>query len=144
MKQTPIIPIFITATALVLTLLGDTVDIFMDLSFAHALELAAEEDRVVMAKFHADWCPWCQKMDRETFWDEGVKESLNGFIPLRINVDEGEGLALARRVGVVSIPTVIFFDSRGEALGKYTGFQSPRGMMKILKRHSRHGAQTLK
>lgn len=136
MKKSPVIPLFITATVLVLTLLGDTVDIFMDLSFKHALELAAEEDRVVMAKFHADWCPWCQKMDRETFTDGGIKQTLQGFIPLRIDVEDTDGLALARRVGVVSIPTVVFFNSSGEVTGKYVGFQSPREMAKILKRHT--------
>ncbi|MFQ6616736.1 MAG: thioredoxin family protein, partial [Fidelibacterota bacterium] len=96
MKKSPVIPIIITATVLVITLLGDTVDVFMDLSFNTALELAAREDRVVMAKFHADWCQWCRKMDRETFSDPGIRESLEGFIPLRIDVDEREGLALAR------------------------------------------------
>ncbi|MFQ6676615.1 MAG: thioredoxin family protein, partial [Fidelibacterota bacterium] len=106
--------------------------------------LADGEEKVVMAKFHADWCQWCRKMDRETFGDESVRQSLKAFIPVRINVDDPEGLALARKVGVVSIPTVVFFDSSGEVIGKYAGYQSPREMKKILKRHARRRASNLK
>ncbi|MFQ6616414.1 MAG: thioredoxin fold domain-containing protein, partial [Fidelibacterota bacterium] len=65
--------------------------------------------------------------------------SREGFIPLRIAVDEREGLALARGVGVVSIPTVVFFDGSGKVVGTYVGYQSPREMAKILERHMPEG-----
>lgn len=135
MKRPPVIALLVTATLFVVTLPGEVVDVFMDLSFEDALQLADKQDKIVMVKFHADWCYWCQKMERDTFANPNVQNSLGALIPIRVNVDEKRGLNLAREAGVVGLPTIVFYDSDGRILGNYAGFRSARQLMDILKRH---------
>ena len=134
MKKMIILPFFITTSLLVMTLLGGEMSPFVDLSFDNALELAVEQDKIVMVKFHADWCHWCRKMDKETFTDPHVQEALTLFIPIQVDVDERQGFKLAQDVGVVSLPTIVFFDTRGNVIGKYEGYQAPGKMGDILAR----------
>lgn len=135
MKKMIVLPFFITTSLLVMTLLGGEVSPFVDLSFDDALELAVERDKIVMVKFHADWCQWCRKMDKETFTDPHVQERLRLFIPIQVDVDDRQGFNLAQRFGVSSLPTIVFFDTRGNVIGKYEGYQAPGEMADILARY---------
>ncbi|MEE9166204.1 MAG: thioredoxin family protein [Candidatus Neomarinimicrobiota bacterium] len=131
MKSTSAAALLLIVSLPIRTLLGGE-DVFMALSFKDAVELAEKENKTVVVKFHADWCHWCQLMDSETFTDEAVVNSLQSFIVIRVNVDSREGLKIAQRVGVVSIPTIVFLDGRGEVVGKYAGFRSPVQMKELL------------
>ncbi|MCH8010814.1 MAG: thioredoxin fold domain-containing protein [Candidatus Marinimicrobia bacterium] len=135
MTKLIVIPVFVTTALLAVTVTGREVQPFMDLSFDHALELAGTQDKIIMAKFYADWCHLCRKMDKETFTDPDVQEALTLFIPIRVDVDQRQGFKLAQDVGVVSLPTIVFFDPSGKVVGKYVGFHSPDTLKRILEKH---------
>ena len=44
MKRPPVIAVLVTATLFVITLPGEVVDVFMDLSFEDALQLADKQE----------------------------------------------------------------------------------------------------
>ncbi|MCH7732293.1 MAG: thioredoxin family protein [Candidatus Marinimicrobia bacterium] len=134
MKKPALNPIAIVASFLFVTLLGSTPEIFMDLSFENAIIQAKEQNKIVLAKFHADWCHWCNKMDNTTFSDPDIVDKLQEFIPIKIDIEEGVGLKLAQDAGVSGLPTIVFFDGDGEVIGKYVGYQSPKEMKKIIKK----------
>lgn len=117
---------------LVKTLLSGEVTPFVDLSFDQALEKASEEETLVMAKFHADWCHWCKKMDSSTFSKPEVQALLSSFVSIRVDVEEEGGLHFARETGVGSLPTILFFDSGGKVVGEYVGYRSAGEMAEIL------------
>src|SRR6186997_1587598 len=48
--------------------------------FDHALAKAAEDGKPLVAEFYAQWCPWCKKMEKETFPDA----ALGGFVGERM------------------------------------------------------------
>ncbi|MFQ6609002.1 MAG: thioredoxin family protein [Fidelibacterota bacterium] len=125
-----------TLTLLILllakTLLGGEVYPFMDLSFDQALKRAVEEETLVLAKFHADWCHWCNKMDRSTFSEPDVQTLLRSFVPIRVDVEEEGGLHLARLTGIGSLPTIVFYNGSGEVVGEYVGYRSADEMLKIM------------
>ena len=137
MNKMIVLPFFITTSLLVMTLFGGEMSPFVDLSFDSALELAVERDKIVMVKFHADWCPLCRQMDKETFTDPHVQEALRLFIPIQVDVDDRQGFNLAQRVGVSYLPTIVFFDTRGTVIGKYEGYQAPGEMGEILARYGK-------
>ena len=137
LKKIIVLPFLITTSLLVMTLFGGEVGPFVDLSFDNALELAVKGDKIVMVKFRADWCPLCRKMDKETFTDPHVQETLRLFIPIQVDVDDRQGFNLAQRVGVSALPTIVFFDSRGNVIGKYQGYRGPGEMRDILARHGK-------
>jgi len=137
MNKMIVLPFFITTSLLGLTLPGGEVSPFVDLSFDNALQLAVERDKIVMVKFHADWCSFCRQMDKETFTDPHVQETLRLFIPIQVDVDDRQGFNLAQRVGVSSLPTIVFYDARGNVIGKYEGYQAPGEMADILARYGK-------
>jgi thiol:disulfide interchange protein DsbD len=72
----------------------------------------------VMIDFFAEWCAACRLLDRNTYTDPEVIRQANRFVTVRIDVtnvdDATEGIA--KRFGVLGLPTVAFVSSRGIVL----------------------------
>ena len=69
----------------------------------------------VLIDFYADWCGPCKMLAMEI---EKVASEIDIDI-VKVNVDEEE--EIARRYGVMSIPTLILFEN-GQELKKTIGF----------------------
>ena len=69
----------------------------------------------VLVDFYADWCGPCKMLAMEL---EKVANEIDVDI-VKVNVDEEE--EIARRYGVMSIPTLILFEN-GKELKKTIGF----------------------
>lgn len=69
----------------------------------------------VLVDFYADWCGPCKMLAMEL---EKVANEIDVDI-VKVNVDEEE--EIARRYGVMSIPTLILFED-GKELKKTIGF----------------------
>lgn len=69
----------------------------------------------VLVDFYADWCGPCKMLAMEI---EKVASEIDIDI-VKVNVDEEEDIA--RRYGVMSIPTLILFEN-GQELKKTIGF----------------------
>ncbi len=71
----------------------------------------------VLVDFYADWCGPCKMLAIEI---EKVASEIDIDI-VKVNVDEEDDIA--RRYGVMSIPTLILFEN-GQELKKTIGFMS--------------------
>ncbi len=71
--------------------------------------------------FYADWCGPCKMLGPVL---EGINENL-----LKINVDEHEDLAT--KYGVMSIPTLCFFQN-GELKNRVVGFRNESEIQDII------------
>ena len=76
----------------------------------------------VLVDFYADWCGPCKMM-------ENVLESIDANI-LKVNVDMH--LQIAKKFGVMSIPTIILFED-GKELRKNIGFMPREELEEFLK-----------
>ncbi len=113
-------------------LIAEGKSVFSKYSLDEALSLAESQGKPVMVKFHADWCHFCRKMDRETFTDSNVKNVLNDFITVKVDVESKEGMVYARQFGVTALPTIVMFDKSGKKTYHQTGFHSAEQLEKIL------------
>ncbi|HEU4813168.1 MAG TPA: protein-disulfide reductase DsbD [Xanthomonadaceae bacterium] len=61
--------------------------------------------------FYADWCVSCKEMEKYTFTEAQVHESLAGFVLLKADVTANDAIdqALMRRFGIVGPPATLFF-----------------------------------
>lgn len=113
---------------------SSAVNEFDDLNLGEALTVGRSQGKAVVVKFHADWCHFCKKMDRETYSDEKVKKALQDFISIKVDVDTKAGLAYAREYGVSALPTILVFDTSGKKIYQQAGFHSSKQFQAALKK----------
>jgi thiol:disulfide interchange protein DsbD len=75
-----------------------------------AVERAAQQGKLVMLDFSAEWCVECKLMDRTVFSDPDVIKHLKDFAVIRADATEynDETRSLMKRFSVVGPPTIIF------------------------------------
>jgi len=108
-------------------------DVFSVLDFQEALIQGKQEGKSVLVKFHADWCYYCKKMDREIFIQKKVQDALSDMIVIKVDVEIPDGLNLARKYSVTALPTIIIFNSNGEIVYGRPGFHSSKVLLSVLK-----------
>ena len=84
-----------------------------------------KKDKVVI-DFYAEWCGPCQMLSPIL---EKVSTEMN-LDTYKVNVDEVEDVA--RRYGIMSIPTVIIF-SKGNEMKKNVGFMGEEELKELVK-----------
>ena len=80
----------------------------------------------VLVDFYADWCGPCRMIS--SIVEEIAKEN-NDLQVVKVNVDNFE--AIARKYGIMSIPTLIVFKN-GEEVNKNIGYISKDEIIKLL------------
>jgi len=73
-----------------------------------------------LVEFGAEWCPPCKRM--VPILRELTSEYAGTFLVESIDVDEHKDLA--KKEGIKSIPTFIFYDASGRELHRQVGFMS--------------------
>jgi thiol-disulfide isomerase/thioredoxin len=91
-----------------------------------ALQKAKAQNKPVMIDFWAEWCEWCHRLDQTTYADPNVQQILAGFVPVKIDTENGsEGPEAAAEFGVDSLPTIVFLSPSRRLLLKVTGYEGP-------------------
>lgn len=100
------------------------------------LAAAATEGRPAMVDFWATWCAQCKELDHKTWTDPAVRQEAERFQRVKMDMTLSESdwaKAQNATYGVVGMPTVIFFDSRGKEVTRFVGFQEPEKVLEIMK-----------
>ncbi len=101
--------------------------------FSTGMAQAKSENKPLFLYFHADWCGYCKKMEKETFRDRSVKACLDaGFVSIKVDFDTQK--ALAKKLGVRGLPTIFILDARGRTSGPIPGFISAKQLLKLLEK----------
>ncbi|MBD9250160.1 MAG: protein-disulfide reductase DsbD [Cronobacter sakazakii] len=88
--------------------------------------LAQAKGKPVMLDLYADWCVACKEFEKYTFSAPEVQRALDGAVLLQADVtaNSAADVALLKRLNVLGLPTIIFFDAQGNEIpnGRVTGF----------------------
>jgi thioredoxin 1 len=79
--------------------------------------------KTILVDFYADWCGPCKMMG-------SVLETINSIDILKVNVDEHN--EIARRFGIMSIPTIMIFKDGQEAT-KVVGYRNQDELEQLIK-----------
>jgi len=86
------------------------------------VQAASASGRPVMLDFYADWCVSCKEMERYTFSDRDVIDSLQDFVLLQADVtaDDAEDKALLQgHFGLPGPPSIMFYGRDGAERRNY-------------------------
>ncbi len=90
------------------------------------LNEAKANGQTIMLDLYADWCSACIQYEKNTFPDEAVQASLEGVKLLQIDMSTNTdfGTTIQKEMGVVGLPTIMFFDDEGNELpsSRVTGY----------------------
>ena len=113
---------------------GDTGIQFKNISFEQALKEAKASNKLIFMDAYAVWCGPCKYMTANVFTDEELGQFYNSkFINLKMDMEKGEGPALASKYQVRAYPTLFFIDGDGKVVKKVLGAQSAQKMMEVGK-----------
>ena len=101
-----------------------THDIVWETSFRHTLELAKDNNKLVLAAFFGAGCEACIKMKRCTLLTESVQEYIKKyFIPVKY--ESGADSDQFMRFGVTAKPAMLVFDLEGNEIFRKIGYFEP-------------------
>lgn len=95
---------------------------FENITFEEAIAKAKKENKLIFVDAYAVWCGPCKLMDRTTFRSDKVGEVFNKeFINLKIDMEKGEGIELARKYQVRAYPTLMLINGEGKVVKRMLG-----------------------
>lgn len=104
-------------------------------TFAEAQAKALEEDKLIFMDAYATWCGPCKWMAANTFTNADVADYFNdNFINLKMDMEKGEGPALARKYGVRAYPTIYFLKADGSVAKQVMGAKRPKELLSLGKK----------
>src|SRR5438093_12846185 len=84
--------------------------------YGKAIARAQAEKKLIIADMFTDWCALCKDMDRETFGDSKVIQSMaDKYVWLKLNTEtEEDGERLQEESTSLTYPTVLILDGSCE------------------------------
>lgn len=108
--------------------------VFHEGNWLSALEKAEQENKLIFMDAYTTWCGPCKMMDKQTFVDSAVGVLYNRqFINVKMNMEKGEGIELARTYNVQAYPTLLFLDPAGQIVHRVAGFHLPGQFIDLAK-----------
>lgn len=101
-------------------------------SWDEILETAQKENKFIFVDAYTTWCGPCKKMSRDIFPQEKVGEVFNeNFINVKMDMERGEGVALAEKYEVILYPTLLFLDGTGEIIHRAVGYHTETEFLEL-------------
>jgi thioredoxin 1 len=102
-------------------------------SWAQIIQKAKAEDKLIFMDAYTTWCGPCKTMSARVFPDQRLGEYFNAnFINAKIDMESGEGPALAAKYPVRGYPTLMFIDPKtGKIVNQALGYRSADQLLKL-------------
>lgn len=107
---------------------------FEEGNFASILAKAKKENKLVFIDAYASWCGPCKLMVKNIFPLKTVGDYYNShFINVKIDMEKGEGIDIAKKYNVKAFPTYLFIDGNGEAVHRTLGYVEEKEFIQFAK-----------
>ena len=104
---------------------------FVESNFKEAVAQAEQENKLLFMDCYTSWCGPCQLLANRVFPNDSIGQFFNKhFVSLKVDMEKGEGPALARQYGVKAYPTLLFIDpSTQEIVSQVVGFRTVKALL---------------
>lgn len=101
-------------------------------TWSEVLTKAKSQDKLVFLDAYASWCGPCKWMAKNTFPDDEVASYYNAkFVNYKMDMEKGEGPAVAKTYNVDAYPSLLFVNSDGDLVSKNVGAMGPKDFMEM-------------
>lgn len=91
-------------------------------TWKETLAKAKKENKLVMLDAYTSWCGPCKWMAKNIFPMKEVGDFYNkNFVSAKMDMEKGEGVALAEKYNVMNYPTFLFLDGGGNVVHRLCG-----------------------
>jgi thioredoxin-related protein len=105
-----------------------------DAKWADLLAKAKTENKVIFMDAYTTWCGPCKMMTRNIFPDAEVGSFYNtNFVNVKMDMEKGEGIELARKYAVAAYPTLLFITPEGDVVHRVAGYHDVPGFLALGK-----------
>ncbi|MFN8278000.1 MAG: thioredoxin domain-containing protein [Chitinophagales bacterium] len=100
---------------------------FESSTWSAVLSKAKAEKKLIFVDAYASWCGPCKKMAREVFTNDTAGDFYNtNMINVKMDMEVGEGLELAKKYHVKAYPTFLFVNGDGVLVHRSVGARPVR------------------
>lgn len=100
-------------------------------SYDDGMAAARQSGKSIVIYFHADWCTYCVRMQKETFTHASVINFMNDKV-IAVKVDVDREKKVARSFGVRGLPATVLLMRNGDQVGPMPGFIPPKSYLAML------------
>ncbi|RZM22835.1 MAG: DUF255 domain-containing protein [Pedobacter sp.] len=105
---------------------------FTSARWADILKKAKAENKVIFLDAYASWCGPCKMLQKNVFTQKTVGDLFNKkFINVKMDMEKGEGPALAQVYPLEAYPTLLFINSNGRVVKKAIGYMSAEDLVDV-------------
>lgn len=111
--------------------------VFSQLSYDDVVKTAKKEKKSYFVDLTATWCLPCKLMDETVFQDQMVAQYVaENYIAIQLDIEDFDAMILKSEHSVRSLPTILFFNSKGKMIAKEEGLQTGTNFLKLLKKYA--------
>lgn len=126
------------------------------MSIEEAMNLSAQNPKLIMIDFYTDWCGWCKKLDQTTYADKEVITYINeNFYAVKFDAEQKADIQflgkkysfvpsgsrgthqfasmMANRNGRIGYPTITFLDENGKRIAVEAGYKDVAKMSNLMR-----------
>lgn len=108
--------------------------IFTEGTFAEICAKSKKEKKNIFFDAYASWCGPCKLLKRDVFTTKTAGDFFNkNFINVAMDMEKGEGAALAPAFQISAYPTLLILNHKGEIIAKSVGYQKAEDLIKFAK-----------
>lgn len=90
------------------------------------LKKAGKSDKLIFLDCYTSWCGPCKMLAKTVFTNDTVADFYNkNFICVKMDMEQGEGPALAKKYNVAAYPTLLYINGDGRLIHSIVGLQKP-------------------
>jgi len=119
--------LFLSAFLTCSALFAQNEEAYVGIHFEHgtwteAINKARQENKLVMLDAYTTWCGPCKWMSKNIFPLKEVGEFYNkNFISIKIDMEKGEGIDIAKKYKIQNYPIFLFVDGYGKMVHQVCG-----------------------
>jgi thiol-disulfide isomerase/thioredoxin len=103
-------------------------------SLEDAKKMAIATNKLILVDFWASWCGPCKKMDSESWSKDEIKEVMDNYVSVQIDIDIYT--EIAKKYNVRGIPYVFIMDPNGEVIYQHMSYMNKVQVKKLLNKYA--------